>query len=278
MPSDNFIVRHWQAELQIFHQNFLLLKEQMNPEPIHDLRVSVKKLRSYLKLYIVLFKKEDTEELFAKTKELFSVLGKHRNIEMSKQLLLSFADKNNPVVNSLFVYLQLLQDQISQYCQQVLQQYETTSLDELTSQLEQAFEGIGTEETANKVKDMILSSLQSIKHNLKHFKNKSHLVRKRLKDVLYWLKISPDDLVFTKSGIKTIDKILDHLGNVQDYEVLITNLKNFQKTILANSLVEYDLIKKIRNKAKKKKDILLRKANEITKELISKVPKKEKAT
>jgi CHAD domain-containing protein len=273
MPGDNFIVRHWQAELLVFDKNLLLLKEQINPEPVHDLRVAVKKLRSYLKLYTILFNGKDSGKAFEKTKELFSVLGKQRNIEISKQLLLLLTDKNKSVLNSLFIYLQLLQEQSTQYCQQALQQYEKTNLDELTTQLEQDTQSLNTEDLANKIKDIIISSLQNVKRNLKHFQKKSHLIRKLFKDIFYWIKILPEGFVFTKSEIKTINKILDHLGNIQDHEVLLINLKNFRKIILSNSLAEYDLIKKIEGRAKKKKDNLLEKANRITEELIEKTVK-----
>src|SRR6266404_9238216 len=124
MPDENPILRHWQTEWQVFYENLLLLQNQLTAEAIRDLRVAIKKLRSYLKLCSGLFKKKDAEKLFEKTRELFSVIGKHRNIETTKGLLLSFAGKDKPVSKSLFIYLQLLQDQVSQYCKEALQQYE----------------------------------------------------------------------------------------------------------------------------------------------------------
>ncbi len=268
MPVENPIVRHWQTELQIFHQNFSLLQNEVNTEAIHDLRVAIKKLRSFLKLYTILLKKKDIEDVFTKTKELFSVLGRHRNIEITKELLLSFADKDKPVLNSVLVYLQILQDQINPYCQQTMQQYKEDELNGLTTQLIQNLENFTAEDILDRIKEIIASSIENVKHNLKHFKTKSHLIRKHLKDIFYWLKILPDDSVFTKSQIKTINKILDHLGSIQDHEVLNMNLKNFRKTILSNRLTEYDTIKQLESKAGKKKDSLLEKANKMTEELI----------
>ena len=114
------------------------------------------------------------------------------------------------------------------------------------------------------------SSVKSVTHDLKHFKKKSHLVRKRLKDLFYWSNIFEDDIFFTRQQVKSLDKILDHLGSIQDYAVLITNLKNFRKTILASSLEEYDRVKKVEINAEKKKDALLKRANEMTEKLLSK--------
>ena len=188
MPGDNPLLKHWQTELRVFQKNFSLLNKQMNVEAVHDLRVAIKKLRAYFKLYAALFKKKNTEKLFAGTKELFSVLGRHRNIEMSKQLLLSFAGKNKQVLDPLLVHLQLLQDQISDYGKQVLQQYETKDLNDLTNELEQDFQDFNIEETRNNVKEIIISSIENIQRNLKHFTNRSHLIRKHLKDIFLLVK------------------------------------------------------------------------------------------
>jgi hypothetical protein len=88
----------------------------------------------------------------------------------------------------------------------------------------------------------------------------------------------PEGFIFAKSETKTIDKILDNLGNIQDHEVLTTNLKSFRKLILSDAHMEYDLVKGIEGKVKKKKESLLKKAHAMTGDLVSKIDEKEKAS
>jgi CHAD domain-containing protein len=271
MPGDHFIMRHWQVELQHFNQNLLLLREQINPEPIHDLRVAVKKLRSYIKLYAMLCNRKEVEEMLVNTKALFAVLGKHRNIEITRELLLQFSVKEKAGLSSLLLYLQLLQDQIAPFCQQAIQQYQKKELDDLTDLLQQDFANSNVEGVAAKVKEVITSAVESIKRDLKHFKKKSHLIRKRLKDIFYWSNMFETEVFFTKRQLKRLDKILDYLGNIQDHEVMITNLKNFRKTILPGNATEYNSIKKIEATADKKKEIFSGKANRATKELVEEI-------
>lgn len=273
MPGDNPILRHWHTELGVFQKNLSLLNEHMNVEAVHDLRVAIKKLRSYFKLYLALFKKKNNGELFGETKKLFSVLGRHRNIAMSKQLLLSFTGKDKQVSDLVLLHLQLLQDQIGEYGLQVLHQYEKKNLDDLTNELDQSFQNINTEESVNSVKNVIRSSMENIKRDLKHFKSRSHLIRKHLKDIFYWSKIFDDDVVSTKLQIKAMDKVLDLLGNIQDHAILVTNLKYFRKTILSSGLREYDVLKKIETRVERKKERLLERANKMTEELMLKFPK-----
>jgi CHAD domain-containing protein len=269
MPGDNPILRHWQSELQVFWHNFSLLRHEMNVEAIHDLRVAIKKLRSYVKLYSTLCKKKQPEQLLGMLKTVFSVFGNHRNIDIVKQLMPSLSEKNEPVPKSLLVFLQLLQDLITPYCNQVVQEFKKDEFDKLTAELKEELERLNPGELQSSVEELITAMIKEIKKDLKHFEKRSHLVRKQLKDIFYWSNIFDDRVVFTKPQLKTLDKGLDHLGNIQDLEVATTNLKNFRKTIVANSLAESDLIKKMEAKAHKKQDVLLQKANKIIEQTLS---------
>ena len=275
MPADNFILRHWMNETGVLHKNLVWLHREMNATAIHDLRVAVKKLRSYLKLCSLLFETTDTEKLFAGTRELFSILGKHRNLEVCRELLLSFNRKPDAITTSLLVYLQLMQDQVNPHCRRALFRYQEASLREITNRLEKRLETISEKEIADKVLITTASSIKTIKHDLKDFENRSHRVRKQLKDISYWSKACPPDLVFEKAQLKMIDKILDHLGNAQNYEVLKANLKTYRKTVLANATAEYRGIKKMEMSLGKKKEGFLQKANRLTMDLLDEYKKSD---
>lgn len=270
MTGENAILRHWHAELQVFHQNFSLLERQMDQEAIHDLRVAIKKLRSYMRLHEGLFNKKQPQEMIAAIKEVFSVFGRHRNIDVARRLLLAFPGNNKLGSSALLVYLQLLQDQVTPYCQQSIRNFDTQRLDNFTEELHKDTQNLTGAETVAMVQDMVVSSVKTVKHDLKHFRNKSHLVRKRLKDIFYWSKIFDQTVFFTATELKKLNKILDHLGSIQDHEVLITNLKNFRKTILSSALEEYVVIQQMEARVKRKKEVLLEKAKKMTEEVILK--------
>jgi CHAD domain-containing protein len=268
MPGENPILRHWQAQCAVLHDNVLRLRDQMNVDAIHDLRVAIKKIRSYRKLNAALFNRKGPRKAQI-IRELFSVLGRHRNMDIAKKLLISFSDKKKPPLNPMLVYLQLLQDQIAPFCKKSIEEYSEEPIQKLTSELNQDLESLSVLELTIRGKKIMAASVKSVKHDLKHFKKKSHLVRKRLKDIFYWSNIFEQDVFFTKQEVKSLDKVLDHLGNVQDHEVLITNLKNFRKLILASSLQEYGQVKRMEQTAEKKKHALLEKAKNMTEKLLS---------
>lgn len=272
MPGDNPILRHWQVQRKVLHDNLSRLREKMDEDAIHDLRVAIKKLRSYVKLYGHLCHKKDADELTS-IRKLFSVFGKHRNMSITRKLLTSFSETKAVNPNSLLIYLQLLQDQITPFCQQTLHDFNEVQLDDFTKRLNEHFQNTDQSELCVAVKGLIGSATKTVSRDLDHFKKKSHLIRKHLKDIFYWSHLFDEEIYFPKPELKRLDKILDHLGSVQDHEVLKENLKNFRKAILANSLTEYELVKKMEFKVKKKKDALLDKANTMAEELMANVQK-----
>src|SRR3989337_647011 len=95
-----FILLHWKRQQRVLLRNLAKLKGLQEVKAIHDLRVAIKKLRSYLKLLTILLN-DGKETDFEKTEQLFSVLGKHRDIEMGL-LLLQSLEKENKMTYAAF--------------------------------------------------------------------------------------------------------------------------------------------------------------------------------
>lgn len=260
------MLRHWQTELNVFNKNLSFLRAALSTNAVHEIRVAIKKLRCYFKLYQLLSEKKEAEKLFSDTNALFSILGKHRNIEMSRKLL-STPGKNNQAMKFFFVYLQTMQKQTGMYCRQALAKYKPGDLNKLTQEIKNDLENYTTEEMFTKLDKIIKTSLQKVKHDFKHFKDRSHLIRKELKDVFYRFKLF-ENPPLTEPQVKTIDKILNCLGDIQDSEVVITNLKNFRKMILPKETAEYHLVKKTEQDLRSTKDRLLGKAEKMTQKFL----------
>jgi CHAD domain-containing protein len=187
-------------------------------------------------------------------------------MDTAKTLLISLSGKKP--LNSMLIYLQLLQDQITPFCKETIEGFSEEPIEKWTLELNLDLQSLNAVDLTTRAKTAMAASVKTVKHDLKHFRKNSHLVRKRLKDIFYWSNIFEEDSFFSKQQVKSLDNILDHLGSVQDHEVLITNLKNFRKTILTSSLKEYDRVKKMELMAERKKNALLDKANDMTEKLM----------
>jgi CHAD domain-containing protein len=273
MPGES-LLRHWDQEMRLFHQNLELLKQQPNENAVHDLRVAVKKLRSYYKLARYIAGVNDDGAL-KKTEELFSILGKKRNIDISRQLALKFLKSDAVIAESFLLHLHLLHEQLARYSEISVQEFDSTGLDNLRAAIKAKLDGYSDQAIAGRVSQAIQTSLKETRSNLKNFDEEYHLARKQLKDVLYWCKAFPG-LVLSTVQVKMVDRILTVIGNAQDHQVLISNLKIFRKTMLAKKTGEYEESRKAEHKVGLKKEFLIARAHLLTTELIKRAEKQQK--
>src|SRR5258706_755958 len=101
----NFIIQHWEKQLTVFSENFLSLQKEISKDAVHDWRVAVKKLRSYAKLRARLTGKNENKKKPAPTDELFNVMGKYRDLQMSLALFSGIEERHKqkyPLLKEIF--------------------------------------------------------------------------------------------------------------------------------------------------------------------------------
>src|SRR6187397_2798229 len=86
MPGNNLILKSWLLQGKVFNENLILSRKRPTRISVHDLRVAVKKMRSYLRLKKDLIK-DEWKESFSKISALFKSFGKLRDYDMSLTLI-----------------------------------------------------------------------------------------------------------------------------------------------------------------------------------------------
>ena len=86
MAGNNLILTSWLLQEKNFNDNLILCRKRPTKISVHDIRVAVKKMRSYLRL-----KEELTgdkwKESFLKISALFKSFGRLRDYDMSLTLI-----------------------------------------------------------------------------------------------------------------------------------------------------------------------------------------------
>lgn len=254
MSYSDFILIHWRKERQVFSKNLAILRQQPDKNAVHDLRVAIKKLRSCLKLYLLVIERREWKELFFNTKKLFNILGKQRDIEMNIELLTEYEKETNCQYPKLQKFLKSLLQNTYRWTEQALKSYKKDELEKITSLLIQDTDLSAKEELLQKTTEIINSHLLEIKHLLKQ----PHEVRIRLKEVFYWLKLLPPDSLTDSSLEKELHSILNDFGVWQDNEMLLIKVKHFRKDSLPKSFPEYQSLKILGKKIIEKNKELLK--------------------
>ena len=262
MPISLFILRQWKKQVQVFQQNLSLLKRQKQTEAVHDLRVAVKKMRSYLKL-LNIARRDNYSLAFDETEKLFSVLGKYRDIEMGLSLLGDFEKQNNASYKIFNDYLAIAFLQQSKWLQTAISKYDENDLAGLTYQLEQDLKGVDKEELMQKFKVLIEKEFKKAVRHVNHFNRDTHQIRKIFKNIFYWIELAPAGVLMEAGQAKKIKKILNNLGDWQDHEMLHQKLKHFRKDFVPDVKDEYQVLKDLEGNILDQKGKSLEKAKSI---------------
>ena len=90
------------------------------------------------------------------------------------------------------------------------------------------------QELCEKIIGASVLKIKEVKELIKHFRKNAHKIRKRLKDVYNWVKISPNDFDKKFINIDALDQMLKHLGAAQDHFVFREKIEHHIKGLPAN--------------------------------------------
>ena len=265
MEGSNFILKNWLLHEMIFNDNLVICRKRPTKISVHDLRVAIKKMRSFLRLKQQLAG-EEWKESFSKMTSLFRSFGRLRDYDISIMLLRKIERKE--LVSFIFFkeYLCVNRSLARKWARQDAIQFNEHEPDVFNEQFK-LLPG-SNEEMAESILQLSVLKLREVKAKAKHFHKNAHEIRKQLKDVYYWLKICPKDVAESFINMKVLDRTLHFLGYFQDHFVLKKKIKQYIKDLPKKNeekVMLKDLYKKLETAQKEILDKAFKKWEEIGK-------------
>ena len=228
MNEDNPILKNWLQQEKIFTDNLILSRKRPTKTSVHDLRVSVKKRRSYLRLKQQLTG-EEWEESFSKISTLFKSFGRLRDYDMSLTLIRKLERKE--LLSFIFFkeYLSVNRSLTRKWARQNAVNFDEHEPENFTEQFK-LITGSNSD-ISDKIIQQSALKIKKVRNLAKHFQKNAHEIRKQLKDVYYWLKICPKGLAEGFINMKALDRILNYLGSFQDHFILKKKIKQYIKDL-----------------------------------------------
>jgi CHAD domain-containing protein len=228
MGANNLILQNWLQQEKTFNANLIINRKRPTKIAVHDLRVSVKKMRSYLRLK----EKLTTDELkgsFSKISGLFRSFGRLRDYDMSLTLLRKLERKE--IMSFIFFkeYLSVNRSLSRKWAKQHALKFNNQEPDLFNQQFD--FLPDSKEEVCEKIIELSALKIKKVKTLAKHFQKNAHEIRKQLKDMYYWLKICPKGVAEGFINMRILDRILTYLGNWQDQIILKKKIKQYMKDL-----------------------------------------------
>jgi len=269
MPVTNSVLQYWEQQQKVFAESLALLRQKPGKIATHELRVTIKKIRSFLKLRQELTG-EIWKEEFAQTKKLYLTVGRFRDTGMGQLLLLKFQRKENILVPSFKKHMGGLYGITKRWLKQSVIDYDGEKIESLFTGVHASFSAIPDEEMENKMNDLIKNVFKKVRSLAKHFRKNAHTIRKLLKNVYYWLKAWNPNPFFNASGMKKFKRALDELGFWQDRLEFENRLIHFRKEWLVKGTEEYASARKLETLIAKNGKVLIGEAEKKINELIMK--------
>lgn len=238
MQASNFILRSWNEQEKLFFVHLETIRKKVGKKPVHDIRVVVKKLRSYLQLAHALTGK-DHRPIFEPVKTFFRLSGKYRDPEMNLALLKKQEKKEGITIPSFEKALRSLITTTREWTKKaaaVIVQKDLTGLGAWLYSSLQAYSDAALMELTQK---LCATKMEEVKELDSELDKNAHEVRKLLKLTYYWLSACPPPAFITKKEMKSLDKCLECLGNWHDHFVLGNKIKDFRKANLVKNTEEY---------------------------------------
>jgi len=263
MTGNNLILKNWQQQEKVFNENLILSRKRPTKISVHDLRVAVKKMRSYLRV-----KKELTgvewKGSFSKISALFKSFGRLRDYDMSLTLIRKLERKEFLSFIFFKEYLSVNRSLTRKWAKQDALKFNDQEPDVFNQQF--GLLPIGKEEVCEKIIQLSALKIKKVKNLAKHFQKNAHEIRKQLKDLYYWLKICPKDIAEGFISMRALDRTLTYLGNWQDHVILKKKIKQYKQGLPKRNeekLMLKDLEKKLLPTQKEILDRAIKKWEEI---------------
>jgi len=228
MEGSNLIVKSWLQQEKVFKDNLILSRKRPTKLSVHDLRVSVKKMRSYLRLKQQLTG-EEWKPSFSKISTLFKSFGRLRDYDMSLTLIRKFERKELASFTFFKEYLSVNRSLTRKWARQNAIRFNEEEPDVYMEQFK-LLPG-SNEEICDRIIQLSALKIKKVKKLAKHFHKNAHEIRKQLKDVYYWLKLCPKALAESFINLKVLDLTLNYLGNFQDHFILKKKIKQYIKDL-----------------------------------------------
>jgi len=226
MAGNNLILTNWLLQEQNFTENLILSRKRPTKISVHDIRVAVKKMRSYLRLKEELIG-DKWKESFLKISALFKSFGRLRDYDMSLVLIRNLERKEFLSFIFFKEYLSVNRSLTRKWARQDALKFNDQESDAFNQQFN-SLQG-SEEEVCEKIIQLSALKIKKVKTLAKHFQKNVHEIRKELKDVYYWLKICPKDPGFI--NMKVLHRMLSYLGTWQDHFVLKRKIKQYIKDL-----------------------------------------------
>ncbi len=244
--------KHYTHNYNIIKEKLPLL-ENLDPDAIHDIRVTSRRNRALLREFKKFIPTKVRKKCNKEMKNVTRLLGQRRELDVIRQLIISLKDKNPDIIDDDFLtkfvaFLDLQREKEAANCQlakKILKDW--LNLNIIEKQLQTQFStnfciySYGKKRIFSTIKK-IKKIFEVVKNEKDPLDNKIHQFRILLKKSRYMMEICYniyEDSI--KKWLSSFKDVQTQLGEWNDYRILLIKMKEYEKINM--NLNELNIVK-----------------------------------
>lgn len=229
--NHNLLSTYFEKRTNTFLRHFKNTREHYGVDDLHQMRVEIKKLRAFLRMFELIsensFQKSDHYHTLAK---IFKPGGRLRETQVNLSLVEKYSSFRVPYYK---LYLIGRETKQTWKLRITFENFDINELEQLNQQLLPQLELFDAESLHDKIYPFISSEMDTIRNLRPEISNEKelHKLRMHLKAMGYIIKLLNEILIDEKLGslILKIKPTETLIGNWHDRVVLISSLKRYLK-------------------------------------------------
>jgi len=239
-----------------YSENLKKIRENFDPDAIHDLRVAIRRILSFISLIDEICRTEVDEPLQQSLKAEIKRFNKLRDIQVQIGILINFIKKYPELLDFLFFLKKKEEKQIKKLRTVITQAGFDLSGEILFYQIKlkdhQCFQNIQMSQIVSVVKNAledVRTSIQNI--TLGDYKS-YHKTRLTIKKFRYIVETTEEIIMSSKEKLKELQMLQTILGEIQDLTVLLKLFEDFNLNKGTDVSGFLDFVENIKQKREKK--------------------------
>jgi len=234
----------YERRARYFVDRFAAASRSPSTGAIHDMRVGLKRLRTFFNLVGSIDADFGTEEAFAPARKLFRAAGRVRNLQ-----ILGSKTREAAVAASLELseyYNWLKEDELREISRfgRVCGRFRRDFFASAWTTMEKSFEGLPPAQLRNKVEARLLNLIREIKAErfVRPDVRRLHILRTRTKEARYTLEILQECGLTGDDGDRLNERLRDihqSLGRWHDEEIVLESLREFRRSRVPGPLISF---------------------------------------
>ncbi len=260
----NKLLEYYIEQRKTFENQLEKVKQENDPEVIHALRLSVKRIRALYTYFWFLLDSKKSKKTLKELKVIYSPLGQIRDIQVHKSILDSFEKRLQFKFTKYRHYLTNLENKYHKELLNNISSFSLLTLEKLQKKTETIINKYTVEEIKEKAGLLFDEKLELIKNLNKIPTNKEknlHKIRRYLKEIRYLLGIFNGYIPESNSmkvSLQRLKQIEQTLGKWHDQVNAMAFIKDYLDSDKIKDKVQKEKLKMLLHSVKSYKHELLK--------------------